>query len=217
MARDLSPDAAAPARLRGQRPRAFERAPRAVPAARSAGEHPHRQLHDGCAVLPSPTAPGARSHRAPARGRHAEGVAAPEGSVVDAGRALGRRFQPVIDDASADKPPSGGSCSAAARSITTWSGTKRTAATSRSPASSSSTRSRPRPPRARRVVRVARRGGLGAGGAAEHGPVALDPPPPRGGLGGLPLRYVGRPWRASPPRAIRPPTASSRTASRASR
>ena len=36
---DVTADAAAPARLRGQRPRAFERPPRAVPAARRAGEH----------------------------------------------------------------------------------------------------------------------------------------------------------------------------------
>ena len=45
---------------------------------------------------------------------------------------------------------------------------------------------------------VARRGRLGTGGAAEHGAVALDPAPPRGGVRGRPLRYVGRTWRASP-------------------
>ena len=42
---------------------------------------------------------------------------------------------------------------------------------------------------------------MGAGGAAEHGRVALDPPPARGG--GRPgdaaarVQYVGRTWRAS--------------------
>ena len=40
-------------------------------------------------------------------------------------------------------------------------------------------------------------GRLGAGGAAEHGRVADDPPPPRGARQ-VPLAYVGRPWRASP-------------------
>ena len=40
---------------------------------------------------------------------------------------------------------------------------------------------------------------LGAGGAAEHGRLAHDPAPPRGGRPeGVPVRYVGRPWRASP-------------------
>ena len=43
---DLAADAPAPARLRGQRARALERAARALPPARRAGEHPHRELHD---------------------------------------------------------------------------------------------------------------------------------------------------------------------------
>ena len=43
---DLTADAAAPARLRRERPRALERAARAVPAAGGTGEHPDRQLHD---------------------------------------------------------------------------------------------------------------------------------------------------------------------------
>ena len=41
------------ARLRGQRAGALERAARALPPARRAGQHPRRQLHDGRAVLPS--------------------------------------------------------------------------------------------------------------------------------------------------------------------
>ena len=40
---------------------------------------------------------------------------------------------------------------------------------------------------------------LGAGGAAEHGRRGADPPPARGGAARTAsLRYVGRPWRASP-------------------
>ena len=56
----IAADAAAAARLRGQRPGALERAARAVPPARGAGEHPHRQLHDLGAVLPPPAPAGAR-------------------------------------------------------------------------------------------------------------------------------------------------------------
>ena len=76
---DLTPDAAAPARVRGQRPRAFERAARALPPARRAGEHPHRELHDRGAVLPPAAAAGARPERAAARRDDAEGPAAAEG------------------------------------------------------------------------------------------------------------------------------------------
>ena len=65
---------------------------------------------------------------------------------------------------------------------------------------------------------VPARGRLGAGGAAEHGRLALDPAPARGGApDGVPLRYLGRPWRASPRRAIRPLTCASRSGSCAPR
>ena len=63
---DLAADAAAAARLRGQRPGALERPARALPPARRAGEHPDRELHDGGAVLPPAPPPGARRRR---RGR----------------------------------------------------------------------------------------------------------------------------------------------------
>ena len=53
------------ARLRGQRPRALERAPRALPPARRAGQHPGRQLHDRGAVLPPAAATGTRRRRTP--------------------------------------------------------------------------------------------------------------------------------------------------------
>ena len=53
--------------------------------------------------------------------------------------------------------------------------------------------------RGRALVPASGRGRLGAGGAAKHGRLALDPAPPRRGLPpGVRLRYVGRPWRASP-------------------
>ena len=40
---------------------------------------------------------------------------------------------------------------------------------------------------------------MGPGGAAEHGRLAHDPPPLEEALPeGVPLRYAGRPWRASP-------------------
>ena len=63
---DLAADAAPPARVRGQRPGALERAARAIPPARRAGEHPRRELHDGGPVLPPPPAAGAR-RRSPGR------------------------------------------------------------------------------------------------------------------------------------------------------
>ena len=50
----------------------------------------------------------------------------------------------------------------------------------RSPGSSSSTRSRSTPRSARALLPAARRSRLGAGGAAEHGRLARDPPPARG-------------------------------------
>ena len=64
---DLAADAAAPARVRGQRARALERPARAVPAARRAGQHADRELHDVGPVLPPAPPPGARPGRAAAR------------------------------------------------------------------------------------------------------------------------------------------------------
>ncbi len=83
---DSAADAAAPARLRGERPRALEREARALPAARRAGEHPDRELHDRGAVLPPAAAAGSRRD-GPAAGRDdAEGAAAAEAGGLDAGR-----------------------------------------------------------------------------------------------------------------------------------
>ena len=91
VARDVAADAAACRTATKATGRALERSTGAVPPARRAGEHPRRQLHDRCAVLPSPATPGARRDGARARGRDAEGPAAPEGCVVVARRARERR------------------------------------------------------------------------------------------------------------------------------
>ena len=106
VARDVAPDAAAAARLRGQRPRALERAARAVPPARRAGEHAHRELHDVGAVLPSRAAPGARRDRAAAHRDDAEGPAAAEagGSTLDD---LARGRVPAGDRRRARRPRAG--------------------------------------------------------------------------------------------------------------
>ena len=83
VAADLTADVAAAARLRGQRARALECSAGAVPPARRAGEHPHRQRHDGRAVLPPAAAPGARPLRPPVDRDDAEGAAAAEGGDVE--------------------------------------------------------------------------------------------------------------------------------------
>ena len=83
-----------PARLRRQRPRALERATRAVPPARRAGEHPRRELHDGRAVLPFVAAAGARCDGAAARRDDTEGPASAPAGDLDDRRSL-RRLVPV--------------------------------------------------------------------------------------------------------------------------
>ena len=132
--------------------------------------------------------------RAPARRRDAEGPAAAEGCVLDASPTWrDGRFQPVLDDQARRQ----GSRPAArslrrARSTTTSSGTRRTRSAQVAVARIEQLYPFPTDGgrRARRLVPAARRGRVGAGRAAEHGPVALDPPPARGGGGGTsaPLR-----------------------------
>ena len=63
---DVTADAAAAARLRGQRARALERAARALPAAGRAGQHPDRELHD-VGRSSSTCSAGRRSTRRPGR------------------------------------------------------------------------------------------------------------------------------------------------------
>ena len=143
---DVAADAAAPARLRGQRPRALERAARAVPPAGSAGQHPDRELHDGGPVLPPPPSAGARRHRAAARRDDAEGPAPAQAGRLDARGSLDGLLPRRHSRSRARERTSAGSCSAAARSTTTSSVTARGRArpTSRSRGSSSCTRSRSR-------------------------------------------------------------------------
>ena len=111
-------------------------------------------------------------------------------------------FRPVIDDAETDHAKARRLASPPASSTTTSSATRpaQPRAMSRSRASSSSTRPRGRSRRARARLQLARGDHLGAGRAAEHGRVARDPAPPRRRrlCRGLPVRFVGRPWRASP-------------------
>ena len=78
---DLPADASPAARLRGERAGALERAPRTLPPARRAGEHPDRQRDDLRAVLPPSPPAGARPERAAARRDAAEGAPAPEGGL----------------------------------------------------------------------------------------------------------------------------------------
>ena len=161
-------------------------------------------LHDRGAVLPPAPAAGARPDGAAARRDDAEGAAAAEGRRV--ARSTSSRegsFQPVHRRSAAPTTRAcAGSCSARARSTTTSSATSCAPArrTSRSPGIE---QLYPFPVErgggARPALPEPRGGRLGAGGAAEHGRLARDPPPARGGAGaGVPVRYVGRPWRASP-------------------
>ena len=69
-------DAAAPARLRGRRPRALERPDRALHPARRRGQHPAREPDHGRPVLPPAAPPGADREAAAAGRVHAEGPAA---------------------------------------------------------------------------------------------------------------------------------------------
>ena len=81
---DDAPDAAAPARLRGLRARAFLGAAGAVPDPRRRGQHPRREPDDAGAVLPPPPPPGARGQAAPAGDHDPEVAAAPAaGDVAD--------------------------------------------------------------------------------------------------------------------------------------
>ena len=135
-----------PARVRGQRPRALERAPRALPSARRAGEHPRRELHDRRAVLPPAPPPGARRDRAPARRHDAEGPSPPAAGDLDGGGPRGG-LVPARDRRPGARASSSrciASCSAAGRSTTTSPRTRlaRSLRPSRSRGSSCSTRSR---------------------------------------------------------------------------
>ena len=197
---DVTTDAAPAARLRGKRAGAFERAAGAVPSARGAGKHPDRE--------PEHVVPAFHLLRRQALDPNARPliVMTPKGSFAcvrppgrwrSSPKAASSRFSTTTSIASR----SGGSSSALERSTTTspamTSGPSDPS--SRSPGSNSSTRFRRAGRATRRLVPRPGRGRLGPGGAPEHGRVAGDPTPARGGdRGRVPLRYVGRPWRASP-------------------
>ena len=201
--RDLAADPAAAARLRGQRARALERAARALPPVDRPGEHPRRQPVHRRAVLPPAPATGARAGRAAARRDDAEGAAPPAGGGIDASptsprapssrcsttrRQYKERTQRLVlcsgkvyYDIAGHELRADADHVAVARIEQLY------------PFPSEQVEG------PRRLLPEPRGGRLGAGGAAEHGRVALDPAPPRGGAAdGVPLRYVGRPWRASP-------------------
>ena len=121
---DLAADAAAAARLRGQRARALERAARAVPPARGAGEHPDRRT----ARPPRSTSTCSAARRSTRSARPLV-VMTPKGllRLKQATSPLDElaegAFQPVLDDPAATRTPAcGGSSSARARSTTTSSG-----------------------------------------------------------------------------------------------
>ncbi len=96
------------ARLRGAGPRALERTDRAFPRAGRGRQHPHRELHDAGAVLPSVATPGASRRAAAPRLVHAEEPAAvaagdltrrrADGGRVPAGTRRPRRRRPPRRD-----------------------------------------------------------------------------------------------------------------------
>ena len=167
-----------------------------------------RELHDRGAVLPPSAQAGARRHGAAARRRHAEGAAAAEGRHLDARRPRRGQLPP------GDRRPAAGQ-GRTSRRLVLCSGKiyydvvghelRRDAGTV---AVARIEQLYPFPMQAglgaRRVLPGARRGRLGAGGAAEHGPVAVDPPPARGGGCRPPCASSAVRGARARPRATRP-------------
>ena len=146
---DDAADPAAPPRLRGRRPRALERADRALHPARLGGQHPPRQPDHRGPVLPPAAPPGADRQAAAAGRLHARRACcacrAAASSLAGADRPARSSSSSTTRAApSASARRSTASSSAAARSSTTSTAT--TAAsrrpTSPSPGSSCSTPSR---------------------------------------------------------------------------
>ncbi len=156
---------------------------------------------DRGAVLPPPAAPGARPRGEAADRDDAEGAAPAARSAQHAGRPDRRSFQPVIDDPGADKQ--------AVRRLVLSSGKlyydivghesrEQARRTSRWRGSSSSTRSRSRRRRAGRALpdldeivwAQEEPQNMGAWRTIRHRVEEI--------AGRGPVRYVGRPWRASP-------------------
>ncbi len=101
---DVTADAAAPARLRGQRPRALEREARALPPARGPGEHPRRER----ARRRRSTSISCAGRRSTRRARPLV-VMTPKGllRLKQAASTLADlaegQFEPVLDDPGADR------------------------------------------------------------------------------------------------------------------
>ncbi len=198
---DLSAGAAAAARLRGVRARAFLGAARALPAARRRGQHPHRGLHDARPVLPPAPASGADRQAAAAGADDAKEPAAPEtGDQPD----RGARPRPIRAGArGAGRGPTRGDPSAPVQRQDLL----RPNRPRRAPEQSGrchGTRGAPVPvpagraAAARHELPAPARGRVGPGGAAQHGrprpyvsAPAADPP------SYLHFGYVGRPERAA--------------------
>ena len=200
---DLAARHAPPARLRGQRPRALERAARAVPPARRAGEHADRQLHDRGAVLPRPPAGGDRRDRPTARGDDAEGAAPAQGGLLDPRRARRRRVAPGARrrDACRTRLRSTGSCSAPERSTTTSSATRIEPPSAIRSRSARIEQLYPFPVQAVREL-------VAAYPSLDEIVWAQEEPQNMGAWrtirhrleeasAGIPVRFIGRPWRAS--------------------
>ena len=99
---------AAPARLRGLRPRALERPPRALPADGRRGQHPRRQLHHARPVLPPAAQAGAGVQAAPADLDDAEEPAPPAGRNLDRRRPRRGRLRAGDRRPGAARGPRGG-------------------------------------------------------------------------------------------------------------
>ena len=190
------PDAAAPARLRGLRPRALLRPDGALPAARRRGQHPRREPHDAGAVLPPAAAPGARRQAAPARDHDPEvAAAAAAGDVADRaprGLALLPGAERAADRRGEGHPPA---------------------------ALLGQDLLRPQGPRDARGQRDrrdhARRAALPVPAAPDHGRGRALPEPARGRVGAGGAAQHGRPRAHVPAAAADPAVASSSSATSA--
>ena len=187
----------------GNGPGALQRQARALPPVDRRGQHPGRQPVHRRAVLPSPPPAGARPCRAPAGGDDAEGPAPTARGGLDA-RRPGRRLVPAGDRrrrrrsrAHAPARPLLGQGLLRRRRARA---ARRRRESRRRPSSSSCTRSRkPSSPRssssypdlAEVVWAQEEPQNMGAWRSIRH---RLEEALPSG----VPLRYVGRPWRASP-------------------
>ena len=131
-------------------------------------------------------------------------------------------FQPVLDDPGADRDRSAPARPLLGQGLLRHRrarAARRRRESRRRPSRAAVSRSRGRARGARRLLPRAGRGRLGPGGAAEHGRVALDPAPARGGAAVTAFRSAtsAGPGGRARARATRPRTCASRTGSPARR